>query len=112
MATSADASDAITVNGVTAQICSEMRALSQQDRLLEMQRRVVMVAASITSDPPSSIDVTVPVNDIGLSSMGIVDLTSQLSATVGPNLSPTMMYESVNLCGIAKVSFFLQFYLN
>eukprot|EP01065_Artemidia_motanka_P042179 TRINITY_DN560_c0_g2_i1.p1 TRINITY_DN560_c0_g2~~TRINITY_DN560_c0_g2_i1.p1 ORF type:complete len:4401 (+),score=1555.85 TRINITY_DN560_c0_g2_i1:207-13409(+) len=63
---------------------------------------VARVFAELLDVDQADLDCKAPVSELGMSSMHVVDVTQMLSDATGAELSPTLVYESVTVAGLAE----------
>jgi acyl transferase domain-containing protein/acetyltransferase-like isoleucine patch superfamily enzyme len=83
----------------------ELEGLAPSARMLRIESdvRVLMLELLEVGDDAeaaAAVDFSLPVFDLGLTSIHIVGLVNQLSETTGLDLSPTLVYESVSLTAL------------
>ncbi|KAJ9444505.1 EryA1 [Diplonema papillatum] len=71
-------------------------------RQAAMERALIAIVSELRGDE-EEVDPTAPVVDLGLTSMHVVDLTTQLSDASGlDDVSPTLVYECVTVRALAE----------
>lgn len=83
----------------------KLAALAPEARSRAMEREVwgaALVLLELGDEEAASVDFSQPLHEIGLTSIHVISLVTQLSDATGLDLSPTLIYESVSLralCG-------------
>ena len=87
-------------------LTQELLPLAPTARVRRMEGLLQQVLGELLEMPEAeatSLDFSQPVVELGLTSMHVISLVSQLGEVTGLTLSPTLMYEAVSLHALSEV---------